>query len=202
MNIDDRERRSQWLAIGGKLNGLKDGGPRFSARTMLVMQAAILKEKEPAAVAKMMALADGLEETMKTAGLYNTKEIRPANEARFIARWKLGQLLEKKERQKVIRGKAGSITKLGKSILKYLDEIGLDKNRAAEVQRIGAIPDEEKLRKAFKEAEDNDILNTVRGMIEFARPWFKIETRKRKHKAVQADARDGRCRRTVYVAVR
>jgi N6-adenosine-specific RNA methylase IME4 len=170
------------------LDIVKANNPVATRRKIEAMRIAIMKENDPAKVVKMLLATDVLEDMMRSAGLYDTKEIRPANEARFEARWKLGQLLAKVERSEHAgpgRGHKKTISSTSKWFSEYINDIGLDKDRASQVQRIGAIPDELRLRKAFREAEESDVLNTVRGMIEFARPWFKIETRKKKHRAVQ-----------------
>jgi hypothetical protein len=63
----------------------------------------------------------------------NTEALRPVNEVRFEARWKLGQLLAQVERQGAGRlnaSRAGT-----HSFLAYLKEIGLNKNRANECER-------------------------------------------------------------------
>jgi hypothetical protein len=64
------------------------------------------------------------------------------------ARWKLGRLLAAMERQQVAgpgRGKQGgkTIYQLGKSFLEYIGGLGLNKNRAQDAQRIGALPEGE-----------------------------------------------------------
>ena len=69
---------------------------------------------------------------------------------RFEPRWKLGQLLAKVERQQGARTDKTS-SRAGTKFRAYLKEIGLDKNRANESERIAAIPDEFKLKKAFEE---------------------------------------------------
>lgn len=59
----------------------------------------------------------------------NTEALRPVNEVRFDARWKLGQLLAKIERQQ------GGPTSRAGTLTPYLREIGLNKNRANECER-------------------------------------------------------------------
>ena len=62
---------------------------------------------------------------------------KACNEVRFEARWKLGRLLAKVERDKGGRPLKNS-SRAGKSFFAaYLKEIGLDKNRANECERIG-----------------------------------------------------------------
>ena len=81
---------------------------------------------------------------------------------------------------------------------KYLDDLeqlGLDKNRAQEAQRIGTLPAGEKA-KAYKEAKNDEILPTISMLIDVARPyWYKANRRRRRgaiaDKAAQAAARIG-----------
>jgi hypothetical protein len=123
---------------------------------------------------KCLALADTVEEAMCAAGYRrNTAAIRPANEARFEARWRLGQLLTKVERAH--GGDRRSSSRAG-TLKSYLHGIGLNKNRANECERISAIP-RDKLRKAFEETEREGVLNTVESMFLFARPFLKIKVR-------------------------
>jgi hypothetical protein len=64
----------------------------------------------------------------------NTAALRPANELRFEARWKLGQLLAKVERDR--EGGRPSENRPGSGQFRaYLREIGLNKNRANECER-------------------------------------------------------------------
>jgi len=76
----------------------------------------------------------------------NTEAIRPVNEARFEARWKLGQLLAQAEREQLDglkRGKASPLSRTGTTGFRaYLRDLSLNKNRANECERIGAIPAE------------------------------------------------------------
>jgi hypothetical protein len=56
------------------------------------------------------------------------------------ARWRLGQMLAKMERQKVSGGGRAqlAVSRAGKSLMEEYRRIGLDKNRASEAQRIGS----------------------------------------------------------------
>jgi hypothetical protein len=90
---------------------------------------------------KLVSLADTIEEAMCNAGYRrNTEAIRPANETRFEARWKLGLLLAKIERSKGGRPLENS-SRTETGIRAHLRQIGLDKSRANECERISAIPD-------------------------------------------------------------
>ena len=79
---------------------------------------------------------------MHDCGLYSIEDMRPINELRMVARWKLGRALAKVERGKPFPGSAtmsGEQTRF-RDLLKKLD---LDKSLAMEAQRIGCMPDEE-----------------------------------------------------------
>jgi N6-adenosine-specific RNA methylase IME4 len=133
------------------------------------------------------AMIDSLEDVLRRAGYEKSIEVmRPANETRFEARWRLGQMLVKMERG-TGPGRGKKMSRAGTSFRDWLKEVGLDKNRAVEMQRIGAIPTLAKLHKAFEEATSNDVLNTVASMMDYARPFWKMQARARKHRAI-ADA--------------
>jgi hypothetical protein len=66
----------------------------------------------------------------------NTEAMRPANEIRFEARWKLGQLLAKVAREERERSAEGTyVPARDTGFRAYLKEIGLNKNRANECER-------------------------------------------------------------------
>ena len=69
-------------------------------RRIVKLRQSILAAEEPTQVIKILRVCDTIEDAMRNAGLYSTDKIRPANEARFEARWKLGQLLAKMERRR------------------------------------------------------------------------------------------------------
>jgi hypothetical protein len=90
----------------------------------------------------LLAAADTIEEAMANAGYRaNTEAMRPANEMRFEARWRLGRMLAKVERQQIIGPGRGNktVSRAGTSFLAYLKHVGLNKNRANECERIGAM---------------------------------------------------------------
>jgi hypothetical protein len=70
--------------------------------------------------------------------------MRPINEARMRARWKLGRALAKLERA---QGERTSV----RSFTKFITDLGLTKPTALEAQRIGTLP-EDKLIMVFREA--------------------------------------------------
>jgi hypothetical protein len=69
----------------------------------------------------------------------------------------------------------------------FIKSIGLDKNRAAEVQRIAAIPDKI-LAKRFHERESKGELTFVSIAVEWSRPFWKIKHRKIKHRKIKQAA--------------
>jgi N6-adenosine-specific RNA methylase IME4 len=157
---------------------------RTLQRRISDLRSRIADETDCAKAAGLVAIADTLEEAMENAGYRrNTEALRPANEVRFEARWKLGQLLAKMERQV---GRPQKSSQAG-TIKAYLKEIGLDKNRANECERIAAIP-EPKLRKAFEEKTQEGVLNTIQSMFLFARPFWKIKVRTTRHRAIRGAA--------------
>jgi hypothetical protein len=90
---------------------------------------AIDAAKSPPDVIEIEAKLASIEQYMQAAGLYRTDEIRPVNEARMRARWKLGLLLAKEERGKA-PGKGKMISSVGKSFLLRIQGWGLGKNVA------------------------------------------------------------------------
>lgn len=147
------------------------------------LRRAITKADDAPTLVKLCIAIDTTESLMRKAGFYHPEKIRPANEARFEARWKLGRLLAKIERAPAGR-RAKNMSQSGTHFRSYLKEINLDKNRAEEAQRIGSIPSEAKLRKAFEEAEREGEFVTISMMLDFARPWWKLKVRERKHRAI------------------
>ena len=82
---------------------------------------------------------------------YLNKEIRPVNELKVRARWKLGGLLSKVERGAGRPSKNSDPTR--PNFQKYIKSIGLKKQSAQEAQRLGALPEPE-LEKAFAQARE------------------------------------------------
>lgn len=129
----------------------------------------------------------------------NTEALRPVNEVRFEARWKLGQLLAKVERERHAgpgRGHEEKTTSRPETGFRaYLKEIGLNKDRANECERIAAIP-EPKLKAAFEERAKEGVLNTIQSLFTFARPFWKVKVRSSRHRKIMdaASARLSRLR--------
>jgi len=93
--------------------------------------------------------------------------MRPVNELRMKARWKLGAALAKVERATHPgKGKVASA-----SLTSLLTRLTLDRQTAMEAQRIGTMPDEE-LEKAYDKARREARLLHYEELIITARPWW------------------------------
>jgi hypothetical protein len=119
-------------------------GNRARRRCGLASQ--LFQSDDPRKVLAIIDQIDTLEDAMERAGYGRSLgKMRPVNEARFVARWHLGRLLKKFERRSGVRTDLVSgRDKVGYRT--YLRDIGLDKSRANEAERIGAIPTEKLLR--------------------------------------------------------
>jgi carbamate kinase len=87
---------------------------------------------------------------MHDCGLYSVEDMRPINETRMAARWKLGKALAAVKRGNG-PGRGQKMSGGQTSFRKLLTELDLDKDVAMKAQRIGAMPDEEMAR-AFEQA--------------------------------------------------
>jgi hypothetical protein len=106
---------------------------------------------------------------MHDCGLYSVEDMRPINETRMAARWKLGKALAAVERGKP--GPVGKDNRVAHAYLKtLLAELKLDKTVARDAQRIGCMPDEEMAR-AFEQARSEATLLHYGELIIRARPW-------------------------------
>jgi hypothetical protein len=127
---------------------------------------ALAEAISPPQVIEIEAKIAALENYMRDAGLYSTEEIRPVNEARMRARWRLGQLLAEIERGPpgpTPKDKGGS-----RPYLKtHLREIGLAATAAKEAQRIAALPESE-FAKALARARERDTLTYFAELIALA----------------------------------
>ena len=96
---------------------------------------------------------------MRASGKFTVDQMRAINETRMHAVWKLGRLLAKVGRGKP--GPAGKDTSRPGTYLKtFLAKLELNKNRAQERERIGAMPPGE-LEKALAAAhKDGDLHGT------------------------------------------
>jgi hypothetical protein len=102
---------------------------------------------------------------MHDRGLYSVEDMRPINETKMAARWKLGKALAAVDwaRQK-------DVLRLD-IFRKLLTELDLGKNVAMEAQRIGAMPDEEMARACAKAWAEARLLHYGE-LIVRARPWW------------------------------
>ena len=85
---------------------------------------------------------------------YRNEEIRPVNEMKMRARWKLGRALAEVERGDP--GPAGDKDAARPYFKDYIKSLGLKKQSAQEAQRLGTLPEDE-LEAAFAQAPENDI---------------------------------------------
>jgi N6-adenosine-specific RNA methylase IME4 len=136
--------------------------------------------EEVAAVDSQLGAAEAF---MRESGLFDPEEMRPLNEVRMWARWKLGQLLAKVDRATAPgKGKMA----LG-SLTSFLQKIGLSKPVALEAQRIGTMPDVD-LEKALARCHKEGDLCSFRDLLLIARPYWYQASRQIKHKTIQARA--------------
>lgn len=126
---------------------------------------------------------ESIEHMMRATGLFETEQVREANEGKVRARWKLGQMLAEVERAPA-PGK-GKMTSTGlTSLLKRLD---LTKQTAMKAQRIGALP-EAKLNAALAHYRGTADFITYNELIVAARPFWHQEKRKDNHARIVAQA--------------
>src|SRR5260370_33425199 len=95
---------------------------------------------DPVEIKEINAKLDAFEQYMHDCGLYTIEEMRPINELRMKARWKLGGSLATVE-----RGPPGPAKKDTSTVQKYLrdllDILRLDKSIPMKAQSIGTMPD-------------------------------------------------------------
>jgi hypothetical protein len=122
---------------------------------------------------------------MRESGLFDPEEIRPLNETRMRARWKLGRLLAKIERPGFGpgRGKKKALSPLGL----LMEKAGLEWPTVVEAERIGTMPDAE-LEKELARCHEEMALCTFRSLLVIARPYWYQESRERKHRTIEATA--------------
>jgi hypothetical protein len=86
------------------------------------------------------------------------EDMRPVNETRMLARWKLGRALDKIERSTHGRGRA---KKAPSGLTAFVSDLDLTREAANQAQRIGTLPEKE-LRSAFAEwKERGELLQPV-----------------------------------------
>jgi N6-adenosine-specific RNA methylase IME4 len=129
---------------------------------------------------------DAIEGYMRAAGLFKPEQIRPVNEGRMLARWKLGQALKKVERDK--GGRPGkNLSQAATGFRDFLKTIRLDKDDAQRAQRIGAMPKPE-LHKALAQFHETPDYASYSYLIKAARPYWYKENREQKHGDIKETA--------------
>jgi N6-adenosine-specific RNA methylase IME4 len=150
------------------------------------LQRELDRATSPAEIVEIAARLDAFEQYMRDSALYSTEDIRPINETRMRARWKLGRALADVDRGQGARTDitSGAIRPKFKT---FISGIGLKDTAAKEAQRIGAMPDDE-LARAFEEARKRDDLLTYTDLLTRALPYWHKANRETKHRAIQAGA--------------
>jgi N6-adenosine-specific RNA methylase IME4 len=145
---------------------------------------ALMMTADPAEIMQIEAQLDAIERLMRETGFYPLDEIRPINEMRMRARWKLGAALES-----VVKDKPGpkpkGVTSAG--LMQFLKQLELDHQTAMEARRIAALPD-----KIFQEAIEqwrarDDLLHYA-DLLQISRPFWKLEKRKETHRRIAEKA--------------
>jgi hypothetical protein len=132
---------------------------------------------------------DAAERLMRDSGLFTDDEIRPINETRMRARWKLGRALADVDRGHG-PGRGKKMLSASTSFRAFLNSLNpkLDVRTALEAQRIGALPENE-LEKAFAAWHQRDDFLTYADLIDRARPYWYKAARATKHRLIQARAK-------------
>lgn len=142
--------------------------------------------QSPEEVRKVEHGIDMYEGWLRAAGLWAMDKIRPVNEMRIKARWKLGQLLALEGRAQGARTDltlSGDPTKFRD----LLEKIGVKPDMAMEAQRIAALPEPE-LEKALADARKEESLLSLKGVVKLARSYWYQESRQHKHEDIAAAA--------------
>jgi hypothetical protein len=162
--------------------------PKPQTPNLNAVRAQIDAAKDLADTIEIEAKLSGFETYMHATGLYTPDQIRPINELRMRARWKLGQLLARLDKtSKGGRPKPGT-DRTRFSFKAYTkDELSMEWPRVIEAQRIGHLPEKE-LEKALAAAHKADRLNTYSDLIIAARPYWYKASREKKHKIIHATA--------------
>jgi N6-adenosine-specific RNA methylase IME4 len=144
------------------------------------LQRALEAAQDPAEIKDIAAQLDAFETYMHDCGLYSIEDMRPINEARMRARWKLGRALAKVSRAQGERTSVSSFTK-------FIGDLGLTKPVAIEAQRIGTLP-EDKLTKAFEQWRQRPDLLHYSDLLMIAKPYWHQELRRNTHQRIRAQA--------------
>jgi hypothetical protein len=139
----------------------------------------------PVEIMQIEAKLDALERLMRETGFYPLDEIRPVNEMRMRARWRLGIALAALESQQGRRTDLTSSAGLTKS--QALKKLELDRQTASEAQRVGALPD-----KIFQEAIEQwrarDDLLHYDDLLQISKPFWNLEKRRQTHRRIAEEA--------------
>ena len=169
----------------GKPEGKAALQPAAMLRAVNAGLRALQAASTPEEVLDIERSLESIEHAMRNTGLFKPEQVRLANEGKIKARWKLGRLLKGVERQPAGRfntSRAGT-----HSFRAYLKQLGLDKNRASEADRISALP-EPKLEKAFEPYRGTEDFLTFRELIIYARPFWHQEKRSDTHDRIVSKA--------------
>jgi hypothetical protein len=141
---------------------------------------------DPAEIKEINAKLDAFEQYMHDCGLYSIEDMRPINETRMLARWKLGRALAMVERA-AGPGRGKKVLTGSTSFRALLGSLGLDPSTSLAAQRIGALPENELVEAYAKWRERGELLHYA-DLIVIARPYWYKESRERKHRAIRASA--------------
>jgi N6-adenosine-specific RNA methylase IME4 len=155
-----------------------------STQKITALTRALEQASEPPEIRKVEIAVEHVEQLMHEAGLYEIEEIRPVNELRMRARWKLGRALKKIERRQGARTDNTSEHDVP-TFRAYLKGIGLIPEQAKRAQRIGALPPKE-LDKVLVEGRRRDppSLLAFIDLMFWARPYWHQEKRKDTHRRI------------------
>jgi hypothetical protein len=138
----------------------------------------------PAEIMQIEAQLDLVERLMRETGFYPLDEIRPVNEARMRARWRLGAALES-----VVKDKPGpkpqGVTSAG--LMQFLKQIELDHQTALEARRIAALPDKN-FQEAIEQWRARDDRLHYDDLLHFSKPFWTREKRQETHRRIAEEA--------------
>jgi N6-adenosine-specific RNA methylase IME4 len=138
----------------------------------------------PAEIMQIEAQLDLVERLMRETGFYPLDEIRPVNEARMRARWRLGAALES-----VVKDKPGpkpqGVTSAG--LMQFLKQIELDHQTALEARRIAALPDKN-FQEAIEQWRARDDLLHYDDLLHISKPFWTREKRQETHRRIAEEA--------------
>ncbi len=152
-----------------------------------VVNRAIMKAMTPEEIIDVEAKIEAMETYLRKSGIDAVEKVRPWNEARMRARWRLGQLLST-ELRSAGPGRGKKNAGAPQSFVQLLKRIGFKAHKDAyEAQQIGTMPQDE-LNRVFAENAAYGSLNTFAELRRRAAPWWKAQSRKRRHQAIQEAA--------------